>query len=151
MRKPNSIPEFADQRSGLLLQNFRESIARQSRISAERAFKEAVEAPAPRFWVSEARATRVIALMLKGEDPTEGMYPEKREMYMEIFRRVRKLKGEEPSRPLGDIVFEIVNSPAPRHYMSWLRAKTLITQGRMQNAQDRMQNAKCKMKNITNT
>lgn len=125
--------EFSDQRSLLLLKNFRESIARQSVISAKRAFQEAADAPAPRFWVSEARATRIIAMLLKGEDPTEGMIPSKREMYMEILNRVKILKEKNPSTPLGDIVFTVVNSPAPQSYMAWQYAKKIINKARANN------------------
>lgn len=108
------------------MQNFRASIARQSQISFARAFKDAAEAPAPRFWVSEARATRIISLMLKGENPLDGMRKEKREMYLEIFSRVKVIRESNPGLPLGDIVFEVVNSEAPRSYIHPAWAQRLI-------------------------
>lgn len=126
MRKKNSKPEFSSERNELLLKHFRESLARQSVISAQRAFGDAANAPAPRFWVSEARAVRVINSMLKGENPTEDMYPEKREMYLEIYRRVLKMRKENPEMPIGDIVFTVVNNPAPKSYISWQRARQLV-------------------------
>lgn len=126
MKKKNSRCEFASERSEALLRNFRESIARQSRISIRRAFSDAVEAPAPRFWVSEARTMRVITMMLKGMDILDSMRPEKRRMYEEIYRRVIKQKEEHPDMPLGDIVFDVVNSPAPRSYMSVRYAAKII-------------------------
>lgn len=112
------ITDFTDQRSLLLLRNFRESIARQSFISVKKAFRDAADAPAPRFWVSEARATRIIAMLLKGEDATQGMHSLKRAMYLEIFSRVKKLMAQSPDTPLGDIVFDVVNSPAPKSYLT---------------------------------
>ena len=119
MKKKNCRCEFASERSELLLRNFRESLARQSRISARKAFQEAVDAPAPRFWVSEARAMRVITCLMKGESEIlDGMHPKKREMYGEIFRRVKRMKAENPVVPLGDIVFEVVNNTAPESYLS---------------------------------
>lgn len=126
MKKPNSTCEFNSERSELLLRNFRESIARQSQISLAKAFREAVDAPAPRFWVSEARAMRVVSLLIKGIDATEGMLPEKREMFLEIFRRVKEIKNRNPFMPLGDIVFEVVNSPAPRSYITPAYAAKII-------------------------
>lgn len=126
MKKKNSICEFASHRSELLLRNFRESIARQSYISSRRAFQDAVDAPAPRFWVSEARATRIISMMLKGKDVISGMHSEKRKMYIEIFNRVIAIKESEPQKPLGDIVFEVVNNPAPCSYLTWQYARDLI-------------------------
>lgn len=118
--------EFSSQRSRLLLENFRKSIARQSVISAAKAFQEAVDSPAPRFWVGEVRAARIIGRMKKGEDPTVDMTPEKREMYREIFRRYEILQAEHPDWPVGDVVFTVVNSEAPRSYLSPIRAQQLI-------------------------
>ena len=126
MKKKNACLEFADQRSESLIRNFRESIARQSQISAMRAFEDAANAPAPRFWVSESRAARIVSMMLKGEDPTEGMHVEKRKMYVEICRRVKEEMAKLPSRPLGDIVFDVVNSPAPSSYMTISNARHII-------------------------
>lgn len=130
MRKKNSKPEFSSERNELLLRHFRESLARQSVISAERAFGDAANAPAPRFWVSEARAIRVINAMLKGQDPTPDMYPEKREMYQEIFRRVLLMKRQNPEMSTPDIVFTVVNNPAPKSYLSWQRTRQLIVRTR---------------------
>lgn len=126
MRKKNSKPEFSSQRSEFLLRNFRESLARQSKISIAKAFQDAVSAPAPRFWVSEARATRIISMLLKGDDPTEGMYLEKRKMYMEIFSRVKDIKEMNPEIPVGDIVFDVVNSTAPSSYVTPARAYHIL-------------------------
>ena len=128
MRKKNSIAEFTSERSECLLRNFRESLARQSKISINRALKDAAEGPAPRFWVSEARATRIIMQLLKGDDLTQGMYPEKRKMYLEILRRVKEIKEKNPEIPVGDIVFDIVNSPAPSSYLTPDRAYRYISQ-----------------------
>ena len=130
MRKINSVSEFCKERSEVLLRNFRESIARQSQISVVRAFKDAVEAPAPRFWVSEARATAVIRKMLAGEDPTLTMYEEKARMYREIYDRVKILREIEPESALGDLVFRVVNEEAPASYMSIERAKKIINKAR---------------------
>ena len=126
MRKKNSICEFSSERSEALIRSFRESLARQSVISLKRAFQDAVDAPAPRFWVSEARAVRVFTRMIKGIDLTEGMLPEKRKMYMEIYRRTMEFKRLHPDVSLGDIIFEIINSEAPSSYMSVRLAQRII-------------------------
>lgn len=126
MRKKNCKAEFSSQRSQALLLNFRRSLAQQSRISSKKAFQDAAEMPAPRFWVTEARATKVISALLKGVDLTEGMYPEKRKMYLEILARVKQRLALNPTEPLGDIVFDIVNSPAPSSYMTPDRAYRII-------------------------
>ena len=126
MRKKNAIAEFSSQRSEALIKSYRESLARQSVISTQKAFQEAVDAPAPRFWVSEARAMRVITMMKKSFDILEGMHPEKQLMYMEIYERVMQKQKENPLIPLGDIVFEVVNSPAPRSYLTWRWCRKIV-------------------------
>lgn len=125
MKKKNCKCEFSSERSEFLLKNFRESIARQSRISLQHAFMDAVDAPAPRFWVSEVRAMRVISMMMKSKDILEGMHSQKRKMYLEIYERVMEMKRLNPNTPLGDIVFEVVNSPAPSSYITWQYAKKI--------------------------
>ena len=126
MRKKNSVSDFVSHRNELIIKNFRESLARQSQISIRRAFLDAAEAPAPRFWVSEERATEVIAKMLAGEEVTKTMYKEKAEMYMEIYRRVKRLRELHPCVPLCRLVFRVVNSEAPRSYISWHRVLQIV-------------------------
>ena len=134
MRKKNSNAEFSSQRSEALLKNFRRSLATQSQITRIRAFQEAAEAPAPRFWVTESRATRVITRMMKGEDILEGMQPGKREMYKEIYRRVVEMLRRSPRMPVGDAVFEVVNSPAPSSYLGIDRVIHIITKEKTRRA-----------------
>lgn len=126
MRKINATAEFARERNEFLLRAFRESIAAQSQISINNAFKTAAETPAPRFWVSEARATAVLGKMLAGENPLDDMLPCKREMYMELFRRLEILIEENPGVKFSELVFRVVNEGAPSSYMSWHRARILI-------------------------
>ena len=126
MKKPNSNAEFEAHRRKFLIQNFRRAIAAQSQIAVEQTFRQIADAPAPRFWVSEPRAAAVIGKMLHGEDPTPLMYKEKREMYREIFRRFRALRPSRPGVSIAEIIFDIVNSPAPRSYISWHRVRNII-------------------------
>lgn len=126
MKKPNSFSEFNDQRRRHLLAKYRESIARQSRIVAETAFRDAADSPAPRFWVSEERATEVISKLLSNPALADKMYEEKKKMYLEIYRRVKKLMAVYPNAPLNAIVFKVVNSEAPHSYMTWQRAAQII-------------------------
>ena len=126
MKKKNSVCEFASERSESLIRNYRESLARQSQISIKKAFEDSVESPAPRFWVSEARAMRVITMLMKGKEILEEMHTEKQKMYLEIYRRVKELKEKNPSVPLGDILFDVINNEAPRSYLSATYAARII-------------------------
>lgn len=126
MRKPKSVSEFSSERNLLLLENFRRAIARQSEIALANAFKDAAERPAPRFWVSETRAAVIIGKILAGKDPISSMTPEKREMYQEILRRFIALRETRPDESIQSIIFEVVNQEAPRAYMSWETARSII-------------------------
>lgn len=135
MKKKNSVSDFTSERNAMLVEHFKKQIARQSKIDLEKAFKGAVEQPAPRFWVSELRAAVVIAALFKAEKENDHseverifgeMFEEKREMYREIFRRVKALKERLPDAPVCELVEDVVNQPAPHNYMSWQRAKTVI-------------------------
>lgn len=126
MKKRNSTSEFGKERNRFLLQAFRESIAAQSKIAIKNAFKEATEAPPPRFWVSEARAAAVLGKMLAGEDPTADMNLEKREMYQELYARFLELRELYPEASIAELTFRVVNDEAPRSYISWQRARMII-------------------------
>lgn len=126
MRKLNSTAEFEAQRRKFLLSNFRQVIAGQSRIEAAKAFRQTAESPAPRFWVSEARAAAVMGKMMADEQYVDGMSEEKREMYREIYRRFSKIRRMCPEMSIADIVFDIVNGEAPRSYLSWHRVRSII-------------------------
>lgn len=82
--------------------------------------------PAPRFWVSEARAAAIMGKMMSDEKYVEGMNEEKREMYREIYRRFSKIRRQCPEMSISDIVFDVVNEEAPRSYLSWQRVCSIV-------------------------
>ncbi len=134
MKKKNSVSDFTSERNAALVANFRKNLVAQSQISIDSAIKGAAQAPAPRFWVSEQRAAVVIARMLKAdlaspeasEAILQTMFEEKREMYREIYARVKALMESRPFMGMTEAVIEVINQPAPRSYMSWQRAKGVI-------------------------
>ena len=75
------------------------------------------EHPASRFWVSAETAYVVIKRMLAGAH-IETMRDSKRRMYEEIYRRVVKMRNQEPQKSLQDIVECVVEQPAPSFYMT---------------------------------
>lgn len=126
MKKKNSVSDFETHRRQTLLSDFRNALASQSRLTARQLYRETVAAPAPRFWVSEHRAAAVVGHLDAGLDPTDTMYPKKREMYTEIYGRYRALRDQRPDDSILALVSEVVNTGAPEHYMSWQRAKNII-------------------------
>lgn len=119
MKKKNSLLEFTLQRSQLLVKAFREAWKNtEGTPNVLQLSKQVVNTPAPRFWVSEERATEVISMWLRyGEDfALEGMRDVKKRMFREIMRRVKPRLSD--GLPLFHIVSEVVNQPAPEQFMT---------------------------------
>lgn len=126
MKKQNSVSEFVSERNEVLVNHFHRKLKEGSDATVRRLFHDVAAQPAPRFWVSECRAAVVVMRLLKGEENLEGMYEEKREMYKEIIRRYQELRRLRPDDSVMDIVFDVVNQPAPHSYLSWQRTRTLV-------------------------
>lgn len=92
-------------------------------IKKEYILAQAIQRPAKRFYVSEEQCTRVISSMLKGKKG-DIENPLKREMYAEIFQRVRQMIGS-TDQSLPDIIQTVINQPAPRFYLTLESAQIL--------------------------
>ncbi len=130
MRRKHAVCQFADSRNRELLQRFREQIASKSAFTAEAIFNATAETPASRFWVSEERAAAVIYSLEKGEPVLDDMFPRKRAMFQEIFRRYRALRKERPDATVAELASEIVYQEAPCHYITGYRVRKLVTDER---------------------
>jgi len=64
--------------------------------------------------------------MLAGGNPTLSMNKDKREMYEEIYSRFIALRKTRPDESIYALIFEVVNQPAPRTYLSDERARSVI-------------------------
>lgn len=84
-----------------------------------------VNSPSCRFWVSSDRATTVMSAIMRGES-LDDMRPNKREMYMEIYRRVAEEMERHPEESLSNITFDVVNSPAPKFFLTPASAKLIL-------------------------
>ena len=126
MKHPNSISDFIGQRDKELLMAYRKVLAEKKHFCFYRDFKEIVAQPCSRFWVSEERAAIVLSLMLRGEPVLKTMRQPKRDMFLEIYRRTLELQKTMPGAKFYDVVFEVVNSPAPHFYISPKRAMNII-------------------------
>lgn len=76
-----------------------------------------VNTPCSRFWVSEERATMVCSAIMQGKPILDTMRSTKREMFMEIYKRVLELQKQQPDEKIFSLVVQAVNSPAPKFYM----------------------------------
>ena len=88
-------------------------------------FKEVVNRPSQRFWVSEERAAIVIAAMMRGEK-LKGMRPNKQEMFREIYQRAMNLRQQRPELTIFELAFYVVRQAAPKFYLTPGSAKVII-------------------------
>ena len=116
---------YKNERDADLMSAYRRAIVSSEHIVPSEIYEQVVRMPSKRFWVSEERAVIVIARMLKGYD-LHGMKPNKKDMFREIFRRVKKLRAKNPDIPLRHVVTEVVRQPAPCFYITPASARIMI-------------------------
>lgn len=125
MRKKGCVCEFTQERDEELVRCFRRQLASVRVIDLPKIFRELPEMGASRFFVSEMRAREIVGYHMR-----HGVWKVKskvrREMFEEIERRVLEAMAEEPSLSMSDAMFEVVNSPAPRFYLTPRTVRTLI-------------------------
>lgn len=117
MKPFGSILAFTRERNEALLKAYRHHAAMASVVRLDEIGLKIVNSPSPRFWVSEERAAAVVSAIIRDKPVLNRMRPTKREMFQEIYRRVIALKKMHPDWTLSRLVFDVVNSPAPKFYM----------------------------------
>ena len=118
MKYHGCILEFTDERNRELMKAFRDVISSRSFIDLAEVSEEIVNRPCSRFWVSEERALVVVAALMKGKPVLDDMRSTKREMFEEIYRRVLAMQQQKPNTSVFNLVISVVNSPAPKFYMT---------------------------------
>lgn len=117
MKSFGSILAFTRERNAALLKAYRHQIGKTCFVRLNEIGEKIVNSPSPRFWVSEERATAVVSAVMRGKPVLDTMRPSKREMFIEIHRRVMALKEIHPDWFLYRLVSEVIHSPAPKFYM----------------------------------
>ena len=123
--------EYHSDRSGDLLRAYFAHLHLCSHVSMPDVFKAVVDMPASRFWVSAARATVVVSAIIRG-DALLYMRPNKREMFLEIHRRVILLRRSYSDWSLPKLVHAVIAQPAPKFYLAPGSARVLILKARKQ-------------------
>lgn len=128
MRKTGSNFEFKKERDNAVVETFRRLAAQCTHIRMPQLMERLVMEPCARFWVSEERATIVVAAMMRGEEATTGMGSSKRRMFAEIFKRVKALRAENLTCPLVRLVRMVIDSPAPEFYLTPRSAQNILSE-----------------------
>lgn len=105
---------------------YHEQLASCDTIVLSDIFRNVVEMPSARFWVSEERAAIVIARMFRS-DKLEKMRPNAREMYFEIYKRVVSEMETYPDKSIAEIIFQVIRQPAPKFYLTPDTARVIVT------------------------
>lgn len=129
MKKEGSKSDFTAQRDKELYAAFVDVLRTADGATPLRdMYGMAARRPASRFWVSERRAADVIGAMMRGAnaETLEKMYPQRRAMYEELYRRVAEKMEARPGLCMTHAVDEAVNESSPTFYLSDESAKCII-------------------------
>lgn len=119
--------EFAHERTVDLMRAYDDYISSCKYIFMPDVYKAIVDSPAPRFYVSESRASIVVLAMIAGRDRFyRNMRKPKLEMFQEIYRRVTVMRNDNPELSVIYCCREVVRQPAPKFYISPNTAKAII-------------------------
>ncbi len=125
MKSEGSIFEYEEQRNKDLMRAYKECLCEAKYIVLGDIYEQVVNKPAERFWVSERRAAIVVSNMLNNR-PVGKMRQNKREMFEEIFRRVKERMKEFPEESVYNLTIDVVGEPAPKFYLTPGSAKAII-------------------------
>lgn len=117
MKHKGCLLDYTGERNRALMKTFLSHLAKPDISSCARLWEMVAQSPAPRFWVSEERATTIVALMLAGKT-VPRMRDNKREMFREICRRVKQMRESRPDHTLPQLVRAVIMQPAPRFYLT---------------------------------
>lgn len=121
--------DFNSQRDQDLLRAFRNELAICDSIHMEKIAKRIAISPSCRFWVSEERALNVVNSIRQGKT-LDSMRPTKRRMFTEIYKRFMSLLESNPDASPTDLIYKVVNSPAPEFYMTWKSIVVILHRAR---------------------
>lgn len=125
MKKGRSKSDFSADKSQSLLDCYMNAVGKHGGNERLAILEAVVKMPAPRFWVSEEMAVKVVKGMMSGITP-RWLIGTKKRMYGEIFCRTMQLLSDGDARPLDEIVYCVVHSMAPEHYTTPRTAGELI-------------------------
>lgn len=130
MKHKGALMEFSKERLDDLMRVYYEYIASCRHIRMDDVYKCIVNRPSKRFWVSDIRAALVVSAINRGEDCLKEMLPLKREMYMEIYRRVMNMKKKHPDMSVSELCSIVTMQQAPKYYITPGSAKMMICKER---------------------
>lgn len=126
MKHKGSIMEFSEERISDLMRAYDEYITSCDYIRMPDVYHHIVNMPSRRFWVSDIRAALVVSAIMRGEARLDEMWPLKKEMYLEIYKRVIELAKRNPHKSTSELCSIVVSQPAPKFYLTPGSAKMMV-------------------------
>ena len=117
MKQVGDVAEYISARNKDLFSVFRDKLEKAKRVRIPDIVRDTVKSPAKRFYISDRRAQDVITRMLEGES-IEGMRPERKRMFQEIYKRCLEEMNAGKAMPLVELVRDVISQPAPEFYIT---------------------------------
>lgn len=132
MKRKGSKFEYEAERNKELLKAYCSQVEICSEIHLDEILSRVVNTPCSRFWVSDERASIVMSGIERGTANLDSMIESRKEMFLEIYDRVKALRINNPTMSLSELTNEVVKQPAPRFYLTAKSARTIIHRIRKQ-------------------
>lgn len=132
MKRKGSKFEYEAERNKELLKAYCSQVEICSEIHLDEILSRVVNTPCSRFWVSDERASIVMSGIERGTANLDSMIESRKEMFLEIYDRVKALRVNNPTMSLSELTSEVVKQPAPRFYLTAKSARTIIHRIRTQ-------------------
>lgn len=132
MKRQGSKFEYEAERNKELLKAYCSQVEICSEIRLDEILSRVVNTPCSRFWVSDERASIVMSGIERGTANLDSMIESRKEMFLEIYDRVKALRVNNPTMSLSELTNEVVKQPAPRFYLTAKSARTIIHRIRTQ-------------------
>lgn len=132
MKRKGSKFEYEAERNKELLKAYCSQVEICSEIHLDEILSRVVNTPCSRFWVSDERASIVMSGIERGAVNLDSMIESRKEMFLEIYDRVKALRINNPTMSLSELTNEVVKQPAPRFYLTAKSARTIIHRIRTQ-------------------
>ena len=142
--------EYHEERDKDLWHTYQEVCADEGYTNDIDAVRQTVAHAAPRFYVSDERAARVLSWIMKGDKRMERMVPKRREMFLEIYRRTVALRAQHPDLTLIDLARRVVGSSAPEYYLTPQSGYMILRQIRRRRRREKMQQLQVHVKRLQN-
>lgn len=130
MKRKGAVMEYSKERVRDLMRAYDEYLSSCDYIRMPEVYRMVANMPASRFWVSEIRASLVVSAIMRKEADLDSMWPLRKEMYEEIYRRVLDLKTKQPNLSILELCTIVVSQPAPKFYLTAGSAKMIICKAR---------------------